>query len=512
MAWNSKCPNGGPIPFDPHAAVAAADFTNSVYVNTATVGSTKNLTRYAYTYVDVPDGNGDTWRVCVVGHAHCVDDGTRWIAGNTFICGWDGFDVQTSAAHLAQIVALPASRGTFPDAARYPVKLTGAGATPNVAAGGSTSSAPPEAGPVPLRPPKTSTSARNIPIAKYFVFNETGNIMIASTVQGDAAITQAAQDLFQEVTVFFAALTKAVSSTLRPSAKNKANPDFLDYYTLYDYEPIEAIVARSGMFVAMNREDYLFESNAGSTTFNTDLIASILGFAATDGADVGALTEVLRSMGKQATVSWKRSGKYDKMGHLTFVCEYLLGMPIVNVEYYSIDEDVVKTVVHAGPCVSVTDTSIKLQIHKSSFLFVPPQWLRKYSGDLAAVADMDDFHQLVKDLQSYITGTPVIVSVRDGTGDDASITLTDQSKYVIEGMNFGAFTPQGAKTSGEVTIGGVSQGVTQADWTTDSITFTATKSTVQRGGKAVDAVGPVVVRLGGDGPITQSEVIYTIPG
>lgn len=513
MPWTN---NLGPDPFDPDAAVALADFGQAEYVTTynAPPSQTANQTRKAYKFVTYVSANG-TWRICVVADIHIIAG--VFTAGHTWIPGWENWQAQTTAANLATVSGL-ADVGAFPGASRYPQlqpPITDNWQEDkddpdfNAPLAFQAQSTPPPPKPLPLTPPSTSTAQGNRPIAKYFVFNETGNILIASTVDGKTAISQAAQDLFQEVSVFFAALTKALSKTPRDGVSNPTN--FMDYYTLYDYEPMEAIIQQSGMFITMNREDYIFTESAGSATFNTDLIASVLGFAVTDGADIAALTNVLRSMGKQAVVSYNRTGKHTKMGHLTFICEYLLGMPMVSVEYYSIDEDQVSMVVNVGPCISTTTQSINLAIHKDTFMFVPPAWIAKYSGDLGSVADNAQFQQLVSELAAYASGAPVVVSVKDSTqadigpsADNIVATLTSGSSYAIEGINFGA---PASTFAGTVSIGGVAQTVTQNGWTDTSITFTAVKSAVA----GQTATGPVVVGLGDAAKtVVSGTTIYSV--
>lgn len=113
MGWNpEKCKEGGPDPFDPSAALSAADFSKSVYVNTS---AKEGKTRQAYTYV-----NYGEYRICVVGHIHL--DGEKVIPGNSFIPGWDDWQQQTPKAAVV-IIADLSDTGTFPGEGRYPKKL-----------------------------------------------------------------------------------------------------------------------------------------------------------------------------------------------------------------------------------------------------------------------------------------------------------------------------------------------------------------------------------------------------
>lgn len=92
-----------------------------------------------------------------------------------------------------------------------------------------------------------------------------------------------------------------------------------------------------------------------------------LGFAATDGADLFRVIGVLQSIGKQATIL----SASEKLGHLLFVCEFMMGAPLVSAQYYHRHESSVMQV-QKNPCWSSPNSEIHLNIHKDTFLFVPP--------------------------------------------------------------------------------------------------------------------------------------------
>src|SRR5262249_17425626 len=148
----------------------------------------------------------------------------------------------------------------------------------------------------------------------------------------------------------------------------------------------------------------------------------------------------LRAMGNQVTIGYKKTGTFDKIGHLTFVCEYLLGMPLVSALYFFIDESDVETVVTVGPCITISDTVVDLTIHKDTYMFVVPEWIRKCSGDVASVATTAQFQLLVHELESYISGTALVLGVKKAAGADAGDTLQDGQGYTVTGLNFGKYT------------------------------------------------------------------------
>ncbi|WP_109505666.1 hypothetical protein [Nocardioides speluncae] len=117
MPWDpvTTAANGAPAGFtnvDAANCVKAANFANSVYVNTS---ATTGATRQAFTYV--PFGG---MTLCVVGHIH-IDPTTGAFtgAGNCYIPGWLNWDMATPAVQCAAIAAMP-DGGAFPGANRYP--------------------------------------------------------------------------------------------------------------------------------------------------------------------------------------------------------------------------------------------------------------------------------------------------------------------------------------------------------------------------------------------------------
>jgi hypothetical protein len=340
-----------------------------------------------------------------------------------------------------------------------------------------------------VNPPR-ATKDYNIPAVKYYVFNETGNIMIATTQGKDGAVNPSATALFEEVGVFFAAMTKSITTTPRRGAATPYAPG--DYYTIYDYDALEGIVNGSGMFVNVTREDLQFYRDSVTITFNNEFIEALLGIALTDGVGAVALLATLNAMGQQVTLSYNATGTYQKIGHLLFVCEYLMGMPLVSVLYFYLNETDVKTVIDASPCIKVSQSSITLNIHKDTFMFVPPPWIREYGGDLASVAGEEAYQELINQLKALITNQSVITQV----AGDKGYTIAVAAKITLTGVNFGT-------KLGRVLIGGVLQTTDPKDWLDKSVAFTAVNGT----GK--DIVGPIVLVTEG-GASATSPFEYTL--
>lgn len=317
-----------------------------------------------------------------------------------------------------------------------------------------------------LPSPPANSAQYNIPASKYYVVNETGNIMMATTSPDNSKIDPEVLSVFQEVAVFFAAMTKAITSTPRYGATKPYTRS--DYYTIYDYLALEAIVNQSGMFVNVREEDMHFQSSQGSVDFNLELIEAILGVALTDGVGAAGLQASLNAMGKQATFSYARTQQSDKIANILFLCEYLFGMPIVNVLYFYVDEEDTQTLV-TTPCVSTSFQGYNLTIHKDTFMFVLPEWIRKYAGDLSSVANLPEYQALIGELRGYINNAAIIASITtDAAGATPAKSFTVGTNYYIQGFHFGS-------TAGTVSISGTSQVIVANSWKDNIIEFTFAK-------------------------------------
>ena len=99
----------------------------------------------------------------------------------------------------------------------------------------------------------TQQDPNNQEVKKGFVFNETGNIMMATTDMTNTTIEKEVRDVFAEVSVFFGAMTKALDKEGK---------------SLYDYDALQKIIDSSGCFVHVNEEDVNHKSNSWGATFS----------------------------------------------------------------------------------------------------------------------------------------------------------------------------------------------------------------------------------------------------
>lgn len=271
----------------------------------------------------------------------------------------------------------------------------------------------------------------NIQARKHFIFNETGNIMLASTEADNADIEPSVRDIFAEVSVFFSAMTRAISTTENPSTGKP--------YSLYNYTALERIISGSGLFIHVTESDLEHETHSFGATFSKELLEGLLGLA----TGVGAMSfaqGMLASIGKEAIRMGADTSSTDsKVANIVFVCEYLLGMPMVTAIVVYADVHSNKESFELGPCFKVSNEKHKWTMHKDTYMFVTPKFIAEYSEDLDRVGSDVNFGQLVEYLRSALTQSPIIHKVVDAQGNDVTngSALTKGDTYSLMGNNLG---------------------------------------------------------------------------
>ncbi|MGB3181979.1 MAG: hypothetical protein WBB45_11350 [Cyclobacteriaceae bacterium] len=292
----------------------------------------------------------------------------------------------------------------------------------------------------PVKLTNPPSNPNNVRGTKYYVFNETGNIMMASTDQNSAAISNSVRDVFAEVSVVFAAMTKAMSTSIDPATKQA--------YELYDYEPLKQIIDGSGMFVQVTEEDVQYKSESVGVKFSKELVEAVVGLATGTG-EVAFASAMIQSMGKSAISIQQNSSKSNaEVGNIIFVCEYLMGMPTISVLVVHMKTENNKQALKAGPCISESSTSTTITMHKDTYLFVTPKFIKEYASDLMSVESSAEYTQFIDYLKGIISGKSIITAIKlADTTTDAPQQLTVGTSYSMVGENFGS-------EAGTITIGG----------------------------------------------------------
>ena len=242
----------------------------------------------------------------------------------------------------------------------------------------------------------------NVEVKKGFVFNETGNIMMSTTDMQSQEIEQSVRDVFAEVSVFFAAMTKALEKNAASDMKG-VDSNGNDYnYSLYDYNEMKKIIDSSGCFIQVNEEDVNHKTDSWGVTFSKELVEAVLGLATGTG-ELAFAKAMVSSIGKAGLQISKRSNSDEKkVANIIFVCEYLLGMPVISAIVITADMSTQSQQFKLGPCFSESSTETNLTIHKDTYMFVTPAFIKQYSGDLISGVNDPDFEKLTSIFTSYL--------------------------------------------------------------------------------------------------------------
>jgi hypothetical protein len=317
--------------------------------------------------------------------------------------------------------------------------------------------------PTELTPPPKNP--HNIEATKYYVFNQTGNIMMSSTIDTNTEMSKEVQKIFSEVSVFFAGMSRAMSTTMNPKTGKP--------FSLYNYAALESVIKGSGLFVHVTEEDVTHTSSSFGVDFSKELLQALLGLA-TGAGEMAFASAMISSIGKEG-LNISASGSHDesKVGNIVFVCEYLLGMPSISAIVVYADMTKNQEAFQAGPCIKGGHTHTELNMHKDTYMFVTPTFIHEYAGDLDSINSDPQYLEMINWLGGLLLHTPTIFNVADrGNGYakvDSGSALASGESYALQGQ----FLPTDSITLKWAT-GDTGATFSSISPTADQITFTVT--------------------------------------
>lgn len=92
--------------------------------------------------------------------------------------------------------------------------------------------------------------------------------MIATTETDSSNMDESSRRVFNEVSVFFAAMTRAITNTPRPGSNEN--------YSIYNYEALAKVIGGSGCFIHCTQEDIKYTSSSFGANFSKELLSALL--------------------------------------------------------------------------------------------------------------------------------------------------------------------------------------------------------------------------------------------
>lgn len=239
------------------------------------------------------------------------------------------------------------------------------------------------------------------PLPKYYMFNETGNIMLCTSERNISGFEQDIKHSFIDVTVFFAAMAKAIHTTINPLTNTP--------YSIYNYQATKNILLASNMFVEVNVEHQVFSSSLVGETMGKTFLQHALNrnFGGINLPFSSAIFNGMRYQHNRRHNAVKQQlsdGEmlYFRGGTIFFVCEVLMGIPQTTVILLGLHpeseahENTLKDAKDKGlsETANIFEQGMRPASHKSkgcvrswrytkrSYLFIPPKFLKTNSASL----------------------------------------------------------------------------------------------------------------------------------
>ena len=126
--------------------------------------------------------------------------------------------------------------------------------------------------------------------------------------------------------------------------------------------------------------------------------------AATGAGALSFATAMISAIGNEGLkVAGATSDHGSEVGNIVFVCEYLMGMPSISAIVVYINAHDHVTQFQAGPCIKTESHSMTFKMHKDTYMFVTPTFIREYAGDLNTVTTDAAYGELVKSMREHLT-------------------------------------------------------------------------------------------------------------
>ncbi|WP_462154300.1 hypothetical protein [Pseudoalteromonas piscicida] len=264
------------------------------------------------------------------------------------------------------------------------------------------------------KPSKPQSQPIYTPITKHYVFNETGNIMLCATADSIQSFDTDLKSAFVDISVFFAAMTKAVTSTTNPVTGKP--------FSIFNYQAVKNILVESGLFIETNVEEGTFSHDGVGNTLGKALFQHVLNREFSE-KQLPFAKSMLNGMQYQRAKMAEQSEMTEaqqqlcRSGSIFFIGELLMGVPqtsaiLLSIEPQSIAQSTGDTESDWQDLFSLAglDEDKHQPKHivrhwkfkKRTYLFVPPQFISHAVAGLGEQSNID-FEEYSRKLAQSIT-------------------------------------------------------------------------------------------------------------
>ncbi len=131
---------------------------------------------------------------------------------------------------------------------------------------------------------------------------------------------------------------------------------------------------------------------------NTAIIEDILSGYGSMGSALKIAQLAVGSTGHTLTVAAEKGESGKKIGHLLFICEDLMGMPLVTLQLIHTTVKESQEVTKSN-CHKTSKKSLKMTYHLSTYMFIDPNYIEKFGDDFKLTPE---YEELIEELAGYI--------------------------------------------------------------------------------------------------------------
>lgn len=249
------------------------------------------------------------------------------------------------------------------------------------------------------KPEPKSKKQTHTPLKKYYSFNETGNVMVSTTREGTDVLNEELRKMFLDMSIFFAAMTKAIVTNGDGTAKSNS---------IYNSDAITKILDQSEFFVKVRSENITVSSSDVGDKMAKELTERILG---------REFEEEKLNFSKGLFQSMIQSKEDDNdAGSIFFICEYILGLPMVSAVVIQLDDcegkgtsllegkTVENEFRHMGEILDLKESSHTIlrewDFDKNTYMFISPRSIS--NSNFPQLGEDQSYTQLVNIFKAHL--------------------------------------------------------------------------------------------------------------
>ncbi|MEZ4685173.1 MAG: hypothetical protein R3B47_03655 [Bacteroidia bacterium] len=142
-------------------------------------------------------------------------------------------------------------------------------------------------------------------------------------------LPQEIRDEFARVMAFYAGMTRAMTFTNNPVSDQP--------FSLFNYHALERVMDNSGEFAKVTSDTIRFSTHATAKAFGRKLYTKLFGVKFAE-KETRTISAILATMGEEAIRMMEAGNSEEyRVGHITFLLEYLAGIPSITARAMHID-------------------------------------------------------------------------------------------------------------------------------------------------------------------------------